>query len=344
MPINTNILDPMQFKLSICIPTFNRSYYLNQLIRSILLQNNDNIEIVISDNASTDETMSLIRGFQANHNNISYFRCDSNVGADRNLLRAVSVARGEYCWLMGSDDVVEPFAVQAVLSILGQHANLAGMSVNLNIYTRELVLQKNAVSVAGGKLTVDRLFHDRDECFTRLGLYFGFFSGQIINKRLWADTIANSEVHRHCTGFILVYIIGLMLKANPEWYFLSARCVGNRTGNDSILDEVGFYQRQVIAHKEFERTISALFPKNSAVYRNVLKLALSTYIVRDCVGYKADGIDVFTLWKLTKLYTKIYKSFIFYWRAIFPIIISPRWAIKELRRVFGMVMRWNRGV
>jgi abequosyltransferase len=326
-------------KLSICIPTFNRASHLRHLTQSILLQDREDLEIVISDNASTDETMEVVAELRFAHRNIRYVRNESNIGADMNLLNAVSNARGEYCWLMGSDDIIEPGAVQAVLAVLSQHSNLAGVSVNLNIYTRDLVLLENAVPVAGGKLTADYLFRDCDECFSSLGLYFGFYSAQVVNRRLWGNVVISVEANRYSTEFVLVYIIGHMLRVNPHWYFLSARCVGNRTGNDSFLQAVGFYQRQVIAHDHFERTLRAIFPRGSKVYRKVLKIALSTYIVRDCVGYKASGLDFGTLWLLILLYTKIYKTFALYWFTVFPILISPRWVIKELRRMFRFFMR-----
>jgi abequosyltransferase len=327
----------MTIELSICIPTYNRAFYLKQLIHSIVMQRCDGIEIVVSDNASTDETKAVIEEFQHSHTNIRYVRSEINVGADRNLLNAVRIAHGKYCWLMGSDDIIEPDGINSVMNIISKHSNLAGISVNFNTYTRDLIFVENAVSIAGGKLQEDYLFDNIEECFSRLGLYFGYFSGQIINRRLWDDVVSRKDISTYCEGFLLVYLIGEILKAHPSWYYVNERCVGNRTGNDSILESIGFYKRQVIAHEVFERALRAHFPSNSTAYCDVQNCALSTYIVRDCVGYKSNNIDYSTLWLLILLYTRVYKSFYIYWIVVLPILLTPNWVIRGARGIYRVV-------
>ncbi|NDC48946.1 MAG: glycosyltransferase family 2 protein [Micrococcales bacterium] len=327
----------MTIELSICIPTYNRAFYLKQLIYSIIPQCFGGIEIVVSDNASTDETKAVIEEFQHSHTNIRYVRSEINVGADRNLLNAVSNAHGKYCWLMGSDDIIEPGGLNSVLNIIAKHPNLSGISVNFNTYTRDLTRVENAVLIAGGKLKADYLFDNIEECFSLLGLYFGYFSGQIINRRLWHDVVSREDVSSYCEGFLLVFLIGRILKVHPNWYYVNARCVGNRTGNDSILESMGFYQRQVIAHEVFERSLRAHFSPNTAVYRDVQNCALSTYILRDCVGYKSNNINYSALWSLILLYTRVYKSFYIYWIVVLPILITPNWAIRGIRVLYRLI-------
>ena len=62
--------------LSICIPTFNRSSYLRNTLNSIVSQQeflSEKVEIIISDNASTDETPDVVKEFTAKYSNIHYF-------------------------------------------------------------------------------------------------------------------------------------------------------------------------------------------------------------------------------------------------------------------------------
>ncbi|MHB9146734.1 MAG: glycosyltransferase family 2 protein [Symbiobacteriia bacterium] len=101
--------------LSICIPTYNRAEFLAQTLDSIFTDATEGVEVVIADNASEDETRQVIAQYSIVHPNIRYFRWDTNIGAEANFLRAVEVARGEYCWLMGSDDTIKPSAVARVL-------------------------------------------------------------------------------------------------------------------------------------------------------------------------------------------------------------------------------------
>jgi glycosyltransferase involved in cell wall biosynthesis len=75
--------------LSICIPTYNREKYLQECLESIVHQegfNINDIEIVISDNASQDGTTKLVESFKQKYPNIQYFRNAENIGAIRNVL------------------------------------------------------------------------------------------------------------------------------------------------------------------------------------------------------------------------------------------------------------------
>lgn len=104
----------MKYELSICIPTYNRKDCLQELLDSILAQADDSnpVEICISDDASSDDTETLVHGYQNKYPHLLYYRFPENMGLDRNLLKAADLAQGEYCWLMGNDDKVEPDAVK----------------------------------------------------------------------------------------------------------------------------------------------------------------------------------------------------------------------------------------
>jgi len=109
-----------QIRLSICIPTYNRAKYLEQTLASILRQVGEeilpNIEICVSDNASTDGTEALIHQLQQSQRaRIVYSRNEKNEGADRNYMRAIELAGGEYCWFMGSDDLLNDGALARML-------------------------------------------------------------------------------------------------------------------------------------------------------------------------------------------------------------------------------------
>ena len=90
-------------KVSIIIPTYNRSKYLTQAIESARCQDYHNMEIVVSDNASTDNTDNVMEEYSAD-NRIKYFRNSVNIGMVGNWRKALS----EYCsgdwFLILSDD------------------------------------------------------------------------------------------------------------------------------------------------------------------------------------------------------------------------------------------------
>jgi abequosyltransferase len=110
----------MSYKLSICIPTYNRADSLPVLLDSIIKQVDISqpVEVCISDNASTDSTKELIAVYQKKYPHIVYFCWPENMGADRNYLKVVEIASGEYCWLIGSDDSIIDGAIKKVFEFI----------------------------------------------------------------------------------------------------------------------------------------------------------------------------------------------------------------------------------
>lgn len=108
--------------LSICIPTYNRLRYLKELLPGLQAQidavQEGTVELVVSDNVSTDGTAAYLRTIDR-----KYFRSwanESNIGGDRNFLKCIREAKGEYVWLVGDDDLIAPDAVAQVLKILDE--------------------------------------------------------------------------------------------------------------------------------------------------------------------------------------------------------------------------------
>lgn len=108
--------------LSLCIPTYNRVNYLRELIPSLITElaviNNDTVqvELLISDNASPDGTETYLKGVTCRGLNV--YRNATNIGGDLNFMACAERASGEYVWLFGDDDVMEPGGVARVLTIL----------------------------------------------------------------------------------------------------------------------------------------------------------------------------------------------------------------------------------
>lgn len=104
--------------LSICIPTYNRAGFLRECLSSLELSDLGHvIEIVVSDNASTDNTLEVLEEFKATLP-LRYVVQSENLGPERNFDAVITAAQGEYCWLLGSDDVAVPGGVSRLVSVL----------------------------------------------------------------------------------------------------------------------------------------------------------------------------------------------------------------------------------
>lgn len=113
-----------QILLSICIPTFNRYFELKQLLDSIICEKIDSnyIEIIISDNNSNDNTFQLLNDYSNDYNYIRFSQNQSNIGMIPNWEKAISLARGKYVWLLGSDDLVINGAVKKIINIINNYS------------------------------------------------------------------------------------------------------------------------------------------------------------------------------------------------------------------------------
>lgn len=86
------------------MPVFNEERFLEESLRSMLVQDYQNLEIVISDNASSDRTERICREFARSDSRIRYHRFDVNQGAAANFKRVMDDARGTYfMWAAGHD-------------------------------------------------------------------------------------------------------------------------------------------------------------------------------------------------------------------------------------------------
>jgi O-antigen biosynthesis protein len=92
--------------ISICIPTYNRAKDLNTCLNSIYSQigNNHKWEVVVCNNHSTDETEQVIINYKEVYDNLKYYKNDTNIGGDKNILKVTEYANGEYFLWHGDDD------------------------------------------------------------------------------------------------------------------------------------------------------------------------------------------------------------------------------------------------
>jgi len=96
---------------SVLIPNFNYARYIGETIRSVLDQGFDELEIVVADNASTDDSVEVVRSFGDPRIHVSVNPC--NVGFSANLERVAALAHGRRMLLLSSDDRMLPDALSA---------------------------------------------------------------------------------------------------------------------------------------------------------------------------------------------------------------------------------------
>ena len=169
--------------LSICIATRNRGAFIGATLESIISQATDQLEIVVLDGASSDNTEEVVKSCQERCPQLRFFRQETNRGIDRDFARAVELARGDYCWLFCDDDLIKPGAIQTVLEAIKNHdyaliiANSEVRNADLSkvLEPRRLPLRENRIYKAS----------ESQLLLSDIAQYISFIGCVIIKRHLW---------------------------------------------------------------------------------------------------------------------------------------------------------------
>lgn len=112
-------------KISVCIPTYNYGHYIGEAVESVLTQTCVDFELVISDNASTDDTSAIIERFRCRDPRVSYHRNERNIGMVGNWNRCLELAAGEYFLLLCADDLLEQGCLERLAGLLDSYPEAA---------------------------------------------------------------------------------------------------------------------------------------------------------------------------------------------------------------------------
>lgn len=122
----------MQKILTIAIPTFNRREFIETSLDSIFCQFDERVEVLVSDNCSTDGTERFVKTY---YPQVRYEKNNENIGADRNFWECYKKANGKFVLLLGDDDILIDGALKAVLDFLEQNPNLVLLFLNHTHFT-----------------------------------------------------------------------------------------------------------------------------------------------------------------------------------------------------------------
>jgi len=175
-------------KLTVSIPTYNRSDYLSDNLSCLLKQIKtlpESVNIVISDNASTDSTEEMVLNLISAGAPIIYYRNHENIGMDRNADLAIKRSTGQYVLLLGDDDILEPYALEEILCCLTKHPNLGMIYMNFRIYDSNLENEINFRDLAFDPIQVDSYFPDGLAVVKKTHKIFAAISGGVYRRELW---------------------------------------------------------------------------------------------------------------------------------------------------------------
>jgi len=128
--------------VSIGLPVRNGELFLEDAVASVLAQDYDDIELVISDNASVDATEEVCREFARSDSRVRYHRQSENIGLVNNFTRVLELAGGAYFKWIGDDDWLTPNYVSRCVEIIADDQRL------ILVTTRQAYIKDDGTSEA----------------------------------------------------------------------------------------------------------------------------------------------------------------------------------------------------
>lgn len=233
--------------VTIAIPTYNRSGLLVRAIFSAQKQTYKNIEIIISDNCSSDDTEYLCRDIATQDGRIHYFRQAKNIGGTGNFNWLLSRAAGAYFMWLGDDDWIDANYVESCLNVLEGNPDLAfvsGSPVYYKTGVRHCIGRVfDVVNASAKHRIISYLFRVTDN-----GVFYGLFRKESIQGIELQDRFAgdwfflcdvltsggfrmdeNTQVHRELGGatesyekLAKLYKLPRMARFIPSYYAAKA--------------------------------------------------------------------------------------------------------------------------
>lgn len=117
-------------KVSVCIPTYNGASHLRECLDSVLNQTFKDLEIVVADDCSTDETQHILFGYAARDSRIRMACNELNLGLVGNWNRCIDLAHGEWIKFVFQDDFIAPECIERLLASTGSLTEIVACKRN----------------------------------------------------------------------------------------------------------------------------------------------------------------------------------------------------------------------
>ncbi len=142
-------------KVSVIVPTYNYGKFLSRALQSIIKQTHNDIEIIVIDDASTDDTQDIVKSYPQ----VIYKRNSVNLGVSASRNKGIEIASGDIITFLDADDWLQPDAIERQLPYFADPSIgvVYSLGVRFDNTTGKILAQWNSKWVHSGIVT-DKLF------------------------------------------------------------------------------------------------------------------------------------------------------------------------------------------
>lgn len=291
-------------KLSVCIPTYNRAHFLQECLSSLVPQiTSDEVEVVVIDNCSQDNTSQVAEEFVRQNSRVRYFRNDTNLGYSGSQKKCFECAHGIYAAILCDDDLYLGGEVAEIMKVISGKQEYAFLALNYHNFVQD-PKKPHQCDFAPDKDVVFKRAYDILNYPS-----VGHFSGLIFNTRLARKILASaphgsslngSEKHR---GIISELAVRVTSGSDLPAYFIGARKLAARIPaviDYDILKHLcleyyefyyNFYQEGIISRQDLDYRKNLVLDRlPKAIIRDLPKLSPAERkdIMGKFIGYFGD--------------------------------------------------------
>jgi abequosyltransferase len=297
--------------LTIAIPTYNRAGYLKELLSVLAdqLKDEPRVELIISDNASPDETPSVVQGFVARGLRARYIRNAQNVGPDANFLQCFEQASGKYVWLFSDDDLIVPGGLAKIVNYCAA-AEYDLIWVSAYSFGK---IHKPRTAKARHDIIV---ISDPRAYVKRIHVLFTFITGNIINKNTVLED--GPKVFSSLVGTGLVQLGWTYTAVNrfARGLYIREKMIAMRENNTG-----GYKLFQVFGSTL--STITKSWLRSPNLGRIVMNGTVQRFWPLMLLEYKKKASAFADEMAPQAALTPLFKNNIRYWVFAYPVIVLP---------------------
>lgn len=322
----------MENILSICILTYNRAKLLQQCLESLLSQVklDAEIEVLVSDNASTDNTNFAVKEIQKSYPDLKYYCNNENIGFDGNVVACITRATGKYIFFMSDDDILLPGTVHKVQEYIKSY-NPSCLSVGHYSFL------KDDCSVRGKIFypSQDKIYESGMEFFDFAGL--GFISGLVLRLEYAKQFIIDVRMGKGCAHLEIASRI--CLKKNGPFIFVGEPQVAARAPETFNYDLLVYGYINVF--EVYKKLVEEGF-LDKQIFVDKTRANLTSGVPKYILNQIVTG-DYNRVYSQRKLVEAAYKDFWQFYVYCYPLYHIPRLLlIYPYRILHSLVLKWRK--